>query len=382
MKYYLVVGEASGDLHASNLMKALHACDPRAEFRFFGGDKMQAAGGTLVRHYRDLAYMGFVPVLLHLPAILRSMALCKRDIRAWQPDALVLVDYPGFNLSVAQHIHAHTDIPVFYYIAPKIWAWKERRIRNIRRDVDHLFSILPFEVGFFEKKHHYPVHYVGNPCVDAVCDFLAARPQAGGSQAADARPAIAILPGSRTQEIKDNLPAMLRAAARFPGHRPVVAAAPSIAPGFYRRHTPDGCGAEITYGRTYEVLHQAAAALVTSGTATLEAALLGVPQVVCYHVAGGKLTDILRRHLLKVPYISLVNLVAGREVVRELVGGAMRADNVAAELAAILPGGAKRAALLDGYGTMREALGPAGASRRAAEQMAGILRAGRGRRER
>ena len=234
MKYYLIVGEASGDLHASHLMAALKEEDARAEFRFFGGDLMAAVGGTMVKHYKELAYMGFVPVLLHLRTIFANMKRCKEDIVVWQPDVLILVDYPGFNLNIAKFVHAHTRIPVFYYISPKIWAWKEYRIKNIKRDVDELFSILPFEVEFFEGKHRYPIHYVGNPTVDEVEAF-----RASGSEAFDDfthanllsdKPIIALLAGSRKQEIKDNLPDMLRAAASFPDYQLVLAGAPGISP--------------------------------------------------------------------------------------------------------------------------------------------------------
>ena len=239
MKYYLIVGEASGDLHASNLMRALQHEDPQAEFRFFGGDLMKAVGGTCVKHYRELAYMGFIPVLLHLRTIFRNMDYCKKDVEAWQPDVLILVDYPGFNLKIAEYIKQHTRIPVYYYISPKIWAWKEYRIKNIKRDVDELFSILPFEVDFF-KKHQYPVHYVGNPCVDAVDDFRKNGQETFSEFIAvnglENRPIIALLAGSRRQEIKDNLSRMIEAARSFPQYQFVVAGAPGIEPDFYKQY--------------------------------------------------------------------------------------------------------------------------------------------------
>lgn len=375
MKYYLIVGEASGDLHASNLMKALQKNDSEADFRFFGGDLMAAVGGTLVKHYKDMAYMGFIPVLLHLRTIFRNMDYCKEDIVRWQPDVLILVDYPGFNLKIAEYIKAHTSIPIFYYISPKIWAWKEYRIKNIKRDVDELFSILPFEVDFF-RKHAYPIHYVGNPCVDAVNRFqqtytedfsrFTARNSLGH------KPIVALLAGSRKQEIKDNLSRMIEASRSFPEYQFVIAGAPGIEPEFYRAYM--GENAEIVFGQTYDLLSHATAALVTSGTATLETALFRVPQVVCYYTAAGKLVSFLRRHILKVKYISLVNLIAEQEVVAELVADGMTVRNVREQLARILPGGEGRAQMEKGYEMLIQTLGEAGASERAASQMLEELR--------
>ena len=278
MKYYLIVGEASGDLHASHLMRSLKEIDNEADFRFFGGDLMTAVGGTRVRHYRDLAYMGLIPVLLHLPTILKNMKFCKQDIQSWQPDCVILVDYPGFNLKIAKYVKSRTNIPVYYYISPKIWAWKEHRIKNIRRDVDELFSILPFEVDFFEKKHHYPIHYVGNPTADEVRSYLASSPPSGGED----KPIIALLAGSRRQEIKDNLPAMIEAVSPYMNdYRVILAGAPGIDADYYATFVK-GSGVEVVYNETYPLLAKAHAALVTSGTATLETALFNVPQVVCY----------------------------------------------------------------------------------------------------
>lgn len=377
MKYYLIAGEASGDLHASHLMAALKKEDPGAQFRFFGGDLMAAVGGTLVKHYRELAYMGFIPVLLHLRTIFANMKRCKDDIVAWQPDVVILVDYPGFNLSIAKFVHARTRIPVYYYISPKIWAWKEYRIKNIKHDVDELFSILPFEVEFFEQKHGYPIHYVGNPTVDEVTAFRAAYHQDFESFAQDnglsSKPVIALLAGSRKQEIKDNLPDMLRAASAFEGYQLVLAGAPGISPEYYQQYTV-GADVKIVFGQTYALLSHARAALVTSGTATLETALFRVPQVVCYHTPVGKLIAFLRRHLLKVKYISLVNLIADREVVKELVADTMTVEQVHAELRRILSDDAYRRQMLDGYDYMASRLGQAGAPARAAAQMVHLLR--------
>lgn len=376
MKYYLIVGEASGDLHASNLMRALRREDPEAEFRFFGGDLMAKVGGVCVRHYKTLAYMGFVPVLLHLRTILRNMDFCKNDVEAWNPDVLILVDYPGFNLKIAQYIKLHTQIPVFYYISPKIWAWKEYRIKNIKRDVDALFSILPFEVDFY-RKHGYPVHYVGNPCVDAVDAFRKSFKETFDDFVSahhwGKKPVVALLAGSRKQEIKDNLQLMIQAARSFPDYQFVVAGAPGIEPDFYRQYID--ADTEIVFGETYRLLSHAAAALVTSGTATLETALFRVPQVVCYYTAVGKLVSLLRRLVLKVPFVSLVNLIAGKEVVTELVAGDMSVRAVKRELAQILPGGKKRKRMLEDYETLVQVLGEAGASERAARQMLEVLEA-------
>lgn len=374
MKYYLIVGEASGDLHASNLMKALQAKDSKAEFRFFGGDLMAAAGGSLVKHYKDMAYMGFIPVLLHLRTIFRNMDLCKKDIVQWNPDVLILVDYPGFNLKIAEYIKAHTNILIFYYISPKIWAWKEYRIKNIKRDVDELFSILPFEVDFF-KKHSYPIHYVGNPCVDAVHCFKQGYTESFEEftlrNGLDKKPIIALLAGSRKQEIKDNLQRMIQASRNYTEYQFVIAGAPGISPEFYQAYM--GADTKIIFGQTYSLLSHATAALVTSGTATLETALFRVPQVVCYYTAAGKLVSFLRRHILKVKYISLVNLIAGREVVAELVADGMTAENVKQQLEAILPRQMAREQMLQNYDALIKILGQEGASERAAGKIVELL---------
>lgn len=367
MRYYIIAGEASGDLHASNLMRAIKAEDERCEFRFYGGDKMAAVGGTLVKHYRELAYMGFIPVIMHLSTILRNMSLCKKDIARWKPDVVILVDYPGFNLDIAKYVHQHHLCKVFYYISPKIWAWKEYRIKNIRRDVDELFSILPFEVKWFADRG-YPIHYVGNPCVDAVAAAVRATPKV------EAKKQIAILAGSRKQEIKDNLRIMLEAVSAFPDYNVVIAGAPGIDRDFYDRYIPSGSRADIRFGETYTILRESAAALVTSGTATLETAILGIPQVVCYYVAAGKLVSWLRSKILKVRYISLVNLVADAPVVEELVADRMTVANVEKHLRGILPGGEDRQRMLADYKHMNGILGGEGASTKAAQAMLRILK--------
>ena len=377
MKYYLIVGEASGDLHASHLMAALKEEDPQAEFRFFGGDLMAAVGGTLVKHYKELAYMGFIPVLLHLRTIFANMKRCKKDIVAWQPDVLILVDYPGFNLDIAKFIHSHTRIPVFYYISPKIWAWKEYRIKNIRRDVDELFSILPFEVEFFEQKHHYPIHYVGNPTLDEVDAFQSAYAEDAETFARtnglSSQPIIALLAGSRKQEIDSNLPIMIQAAEAFPDYQPVLAGAPSISSDYYQKYI-EHTRVKVVFGKTYPLLSHASVALVTSGTATLETALFRVPQVVCYYMSMGRIVSVLRKMILKVKYISLVNLIAGKEVVKELVADDMTLTNVKGELKQILGHTEYRKQMLEGYRQMASRLGKAGAPRRAAHQMVCLLK--------
>lgn len=379
MKYYLIAGEASGDLHASRLMRSLRNVDKDAEFRFFGGDMMSSVGGTRVRHYRDLAYMGFVPVLLHLRTIFRNMAFCKRDISEWHPDVVILVDYPGFNLSIAKYVRSRTSIPVYYYISPKIWAWKEYRIKNIKRDVTELFSILPFEVPFFEQRHGYPIHYVGNPTADEVSDFLN-----GYSDTYDTfclrnvldpgRKIIALLAGSRKQEIKDNLPAMIKAASHYADmYQLVVAGAPAIPRGYYSKFI-DGSPVTVVYGQTYPLLAHSRAALVTSGTATLETALFKVPQTVCYETPMPKVISFLRKHLIKVRYISLVNLIADREVVKELVADTFTVDNIAIELGRLLPDGDYRQAMLDGYADLQRRLGDKNAPDNAASIMLRLLK--------
>lgn len=392
MKYYIIAGEASGDLHASNLMRALKAKDPEAEFRFFGGDLMQAVGGTLVKHYRELAYMGFVQVALHARTILRNMRLCKEDIAAWAPNVVILVDYPGFNLSIAKYVKTHTQIPVYYYISPKIWAWKEYRIKDIRRYVDEMFSILPFEVPFYAS-HGYPIHYVGNPCVDAVAEFKAQYTETREEFCArhglnPELPIVALLAGSRKQEIKDNLPVMLTATKHFkPGriHRRerikgfqwVIAGAPGIDKEMYGQASnayPSKEGLFVVYGETYALLSHSYAAMVTSGTATLETALFRVPQVVCYYIMCGKVISWLRSLVLKVEYISLVNLVANFPLVRELVAHEMRERELTEELDRLLLDDFYRNRMFDEYDKMVIApLGEPGASEHTAEKMVKLL---------
>ena len=372
MKYYVIAGEASGDLHASHLIAALKKEDPEARFRGFGGDLMAAEGMELVRHYKDLAYMGFIAVALHARTILRGLQQCKDDIVEWNPDVIILVDYPGFNLKIAKFVHSIALCPVYYYIAPKLWAWKEYRIKNIRRDVDELFSILPFEVDFFEGKHGFPIHYIGNPTVDEVAEykkrFSPPTPPSGEGTAF-----IALLAGSRKQEIRDNLPRMIAAAEPFTAQYDlIVAGAPGIDDDFYRQYIGDS-RVQVVYGKTYDLLSKATAALVTSGTATLETALFRVPQVVCYFMKARWLASLGRKLFIKTPFISLVNLVAGQEIVPELVAEQMSVANCRRHLEAILPGGANRQAQLEGYELMANRLGDAGAPERAARLMVKLL---------
>ena len=374
MKYYLIAGEASGDLHTSNLMKALQREDPDAEFRYFGGDLMAACGGTLVKHYRDMAYMGFIPVLMNLDKVLANMRLCKQDITAARPDVVILVDYPGFNLKIAKYVKTRLNIPVYYYISPKIWAWKEWRVKSIRRYVDRLYSILPFEVPFYAR-HHYEVEYVGNPTVDE----LAVRPFADETFAdfvadcgLDDKPIIALLAGSRVSEIKNNLPLMIEAAEPFTDYQLVVAGAPGISPDLYTPYL-QGHRVKVVQGKTYRLLQQSRVALVTSGTATLETALLRVPQVVCYWVGGGKLFYKIFEKILKVPYVSLVNLIANAPVVCELLGYRATVENLRRELSRLFEEEARQK-MLAGYDLVADRLGAPGAPENAARSMVKALK--------
>lgn len=374
MKYYLIAGEASGDLHASNLMRAIKNTDPQADFRFLGGDLMKQVGGTLVKHYREMAFMGFISVLMNLRTILRNMQVCREDIRQYQPDVVILIDYPGFNLKIAKYVKTVLHIPVHYYISPKIWAWKQYRIKDFRKYVDHLYSILPFEPAFFQRLD-YQVDYVGNPSVDSVSNYQQ-QESVGKStffrmnRLAD-KPILALLAGSRKQEIRDNLPVMLRVAARFPEYQPVIAGAPGIDPEYYRQYTDPSV--QILFQQTYPLLQHSDVALVTSGTATLETALFRVPQVVCYYVPAGRLATFIFKHFFHTPYISLVNLIAGKEVVQELFGERFSEKNITTELGRIVHNKTYREKMLQHYDEMIRILGKPGASRRAAELIVGRL---------
>lgn len=392
MKYYIIAGEASGDLHASHLMKELKVQDPKAEFRFFGGDSMQAVGGTLVRHYRELAYMGFVQVALHLPQILSGMRDCKRDIRSFSPDAVILVDYPGFNLDMAKWVKLNMpEVKVFYYISPKIWAWKEYRIRQIRRYVDCLLAIFPFEVEWFRQRG-YEVTYVGNPTVDELAPVLSQpfdREEFCRRHGINSNQSIiAVVPGSRRAEVMGNLPLMLDAATTISCHQVVVAGAPGLTPDVYaeiiRQHNmvPP---VKLVFGETYDLLRAAEVAAVTSGTATLETAFLRCPQVVCYQLGGGRFFYNVMKFLLRhIRFVSLVNLIidgftgqlpAEEPAVRELLGYKLTPDSLHHELVALLGESAERKRVLAYYELMAQSLGDPGAPVRAASAI--LARLGR-----
>lgn len=369
MKYFLVAGEASGDLHGSNLMAALKKQDANAEFCFLGGDLMQAQGGRLVKHYREMAFMGFIPVLLNLKTILRNMKMCQEEIIKFQPDVLILIDYPGFNLKVAKYIKTHTDIPVYYYISPKVWAWKEYRVKSFKKYVDVMLSILPFEVDFY-KKHNYKIDYVGNPVVDAVANFEEQHKEDTketfvNDNKLENKPIIALLAGSRRQEIKDNLPAMLDVVKDFPDFQPIIAGAPALELEYYQKYMGDS-NCKIVFGQTYRLLKYADAALVTSGTATLETALFRIPQVVCYKTPIPKIVYWAFKNILHTKYISLVNLIADKTVVQELFAKFFSVENIKEEVNKLLYDEEYKNNMLSEYDRIIEILGDPGASDRAA----------------
>lgn len=368
MKYYLIAGEASGDLHASNLMQSIKEKDKNAIFRFFGGDLMQNVGGVLVKHYRELAFMGFIPVLLNLKTILRNLEICKKDIVQFAPDVVILVDYPGFNLKIAKFLKLNTSIPVTYYISPKIWAWKEYRIKSFKKYVDQMLCILPFEVDFY-KKHNYPVDYVGNPTVDAIINRKnkdQSFQEFVNLNNLPNKPIIAILAGSRKQEIEDNLPTMLKATEIFKKYQIIIAGAPGIDKDFYTKSIGYN-KAELIFNQTYSILSHSKVALVTSGTATLEAALLNVPQVVCYKTPVPKLAYWAFNHLLNTPYISLVNLIANKEVVKELFAKFFTIENIQKETEELLHNSQYRQCMMNEYNQVQQLLGSENASHKAAK---------------
>ncbi|MCX6279092.1 MAG: lipid-A-disaccharide synthase [Bacteroidetes bacterium] len=363
MRYYIIAGEASGDLHASNLMRELKEQDPVAEFRCWGGDLMEQQGGVMVKRYRDLAFMGFIEVVAHLPTILRNFRFCKSDIRSFNPDAVILVDYPGFNLRIARFAHK-AGLKVFYYISPQLWAWRSSRVKTIRQSVDKMFVILPFETEFYSK-FNYKVDFVGHPLLDVINEDLSVLKQElfYTENKLDNRPLIALLPGSRRMEIEKMLKVMLSVRFWFPDYQFVVAGAPSLEDAFYQNLLG---GTDIKYvkNQTYSLLSYSKAALVTSGTATLETALMNVPQVVCYK--GSILSYLIARQLVKIKYISLVNLISGKMVVPELIQDDLTRKNLTRELSLILNHETVRQTMYTQYRKLKNLLGGRGASSRTA----------------
>jgi len=369
MKYFIIAGEASGDLHASNLIKALKSKDLDANFQFWGGDKMEEmAQQTALKHIRELAFMGFVEVLQNLNSILRNIKLCKQQIKEYNPDVLILVDYPGFNLKMAKFAHQE-GLKVFYYISPKVWAWKQKRVFQIKENVDRMFTILPFETSFY-KSFGVEVDYIGNPLMDAI-EKHQMDEEKEAFDLDDSRPIIALLPGSREQELKRILPDMLSMVLEFPNHQFVIAATNTLSKELYSQLIGE-LPVKMVFDKTYNVLEKAEAALVTSGTATLETALLNIPQVVCYKANSASYT--IAKNLVNIKYISLVNLIMDEEIVRELIQHDLNQKELKQELNAILKGGRKRTKMLADYSEMRKRVGGAGASERGAALMFNYLR--------
>lgn len=365
MKYYIIAGEASGDLHGSNLMKSIYKKDPEADIRFWGGELMQNVGGKLVKHYKDLAFMGFVEVLQNLRTILRNISFCKNDIEAFNPDMLIFIDYPGFNMRIAEWAKKK-GISTHYYISPQIWAWKENRIKAIKRDVDFMYVILPFEKDFYEKKHHFPVTFVGHPLIDAIEAYRAEEHvDFRAKHNLDDRPVIALLPGSRKQEISRLLNEMLSVIHHYPQYQFVIAGAPGQEASFYEQFIQDK-NISFVFNETYALLNIAHAALVTSGTATLETALFRVPQVVLYK--GNQISYEIAKRIIKLKYISLVNLIMDDDVVVELIQSDCNAKRIESEFSKII-NGKKREEILLKYDKLICTLGGGGASDYAAEEM-------------
>lgn len=370
MKYYIIAGEASGDLHGANLMKELLQKDPKAEIRFWGGDLMQAVGGTLVKHYRELAFMGFVEVLFNLRTILKNITICKKDILAFQPNAIIFIDYPGFNLRIAKWAKK-LGIATHYYISPQIWAWKESRITDIKRDIDHMYVILPFEKTFYEDKHHYPVSFVGHPLIDAIQQQSDTDKQLFRSKnQLNEKPIIALLPGSRKQEITKMLEVMLSVVPKFPEYQFVIAGAPSQDYSFYQPFITQE-NVKFISNKTYELLQNATAALVTSGTATLETALFKVPEVVCYK--GSWASYQIAKRIITLKYISLVNLIMDEEVVTELIQDNCTTETITRELQSLL-NPKNRDTILEKYALLEQRLGGVGASSKTAAQIVQHIR--------
>jgi lipid-A-disaccharide synthase len=375
MKYYLVAGEASGDLHGSNLMKELKLADENAEFQFFGGDLMQAVGGVLVKHYREMAFMGIVNVLLNLKTISRNMEICKAGILQFQPDVLILIDYPGFNLRIAEFAKQH-NFRVFYYISPKLWAWKAYRVKKIKAFVDEMFTIFPFETNFY-KKYNFRVNYVGNPVLDSIAEFrkkALSKEEFFSKNKLDNRPVVALLAGSRVQEIKRTLPLMVKIAGLFPGFQFVVAGVKSVDPELYLRNLL-GSDIKLIFDQTYDILNNAHTALVASGTAALETALFNVPQVVIYKIEGGWLIDIIMRNfVLKTIGVSLPNIIMNKLIISEFIQMKMTLNNVKTEMGRLLFDENYRKRIFDDYDRLKELMGEPGSSKRAALKMVELLK--------
>ena len=364
MKYYIIAGEASGDLHASNLVAEIKKKDKKAEFRGFGGDLMKTQGVELVKHYRLMAYMGFVEVAVNLRKVLGNIAQCKKDILDYQPDVVILVDYPGFNLRIADFAH-EKGFKVIYYISPQLWAWKRRRVKKIKRSVDKMLVILPFEESFY-KNYGVDVTYVGNPLLDEMAKFGMANRSIflRRNSLGEKREIIALLPGSRRQEVKRMLPIILKVVPHFPDYQFVVAGVSSLDKSLYKKIIGNS-DVFLIENQTYELLQNSSAAVVTSGTATLETALFTVPEVVCYKATG--ISYLLAKWMIKVKYISLVNLVMEKDVVKELIQGDLTEDNIVQELELLLHNGKRQRKILEDYDELKDKLGNAGASEKAAE---------------
>lgn len=371
MKYYIIAGEASGDLHGSNLIKAIKQTDTNAEFRAWGGDMMQTAGADIVKHYRDLAFMGFVEVVMNLRTILNNLDFCKKDIVNYKPDALILIDYPGFNLRIAKWAKEQ-GFKIIYYISPQVWAWKENRVKTIKQCVDKMLVILPFEKEFYHK-WNYDVTYVGHPLVEVVDEYSAKGFQQNSKISSIQKPIIALLPGSRKQEILKKLPIMLEVSKKFTDYQFVVAKAPGQEDSFYNEILNQYPDVKSVSGKTYDLLMAASAALVTSGTATLETALFGVPEVVCYK--GSAISYAIAKRVIKIKYISLVNLIMDKPVVKELIQHELTAENITKELNDILYNPERIAQLKSDYKKLRNTLSEGGhASQNAAKAISSFLR--------
>lgn len=370
MKYYIIAGEASGDLHGSNLIKELQRLDSACDIRCWGGDKMKATGATLVKHYRDLAFMGFIEVVMNLRTILKNLSFCKQDILAYKPDVLILIDYPGFNLRIAEWAKKE-GIKVVFYIAPQVWAWKESRVPKMMKSIDKMLVILPFEKDYFKNKFGWNVDYVGHPLVKVIDDF---RQEHNRDESLSDKKIIAVLPGSRRQEVSVKLPIMLQTAKYFPAYQFIVAQAPSLDESFYQPFLKDYPNVSVVKNQTYRLLSNATAAIVTSGTATLETALFGVPEIVCYK--GSNISYQIAKRLIKVKYISLVNLIMDKLVVKELIQNGLTSENLRDELQQLLTSEAKQQQIKNDYAQLKTILSAGGnASANAAKEIVAFLKA-------